>query len=75
MRKEKVARLQKALEELKDIDREVVVLRNFEGLTNTEVARILGLSKPGASLRYVRAMQRLGEVLLDLQNSPPTDDS
>jgi len=56
-------RLHAALAELKREDREVLLLRHFEQLTNGEVAALLGLSAPGASLRYLRAAKRLREVL------------
>ncbi|MEM7164741.1 MAG: sigma-70 family RNA polymerase sigma factor [Planctomycetota bacterium] len=63
MEQENWRRLLNALEGLKPVDREVVAMRHFEGLRNVDVAEILGLSKPGASVRYVRAMQRLGAAL------------
>ena len=45
------------------IDREVLVLRHFEQLSNAEAAQVLGLSKTAASQRYVRRLQRLKQVL------------
>ena len=44
-------------------DREVLALRHFEGLSNSEVALVLGLSKTAASNRYIRALERLKEIL------------
>ena len=52
-----------AIEELDDQDREVVLMRHFEELSNQEVADALGLSQPAASMRYLRAMRRLREML------------
>ncbi|MEZ6015185.1 MAG: sigma-70 family RNA polymerase sigma factor [Planctomycetota bacterium] len=52
-------RVRSALDELGDLDREVLVLRHFEQLSNTEVAAVLELSPGAASARYVRALQRL----------------
>jgi RNA polymerase sigma-70 factor (ECF subfamily) len=40
-------------------DREVILMRHFEHLTNQEVALVLGLSEAAASMRYLRAMRRL----------------
>jgi RNA polymerase sigma-70 factor (ECF subfamily) len=45
------------------LDREVLALRHFEQLSNAEAAQALGLSKSTASKRYVRALQRLKEIL------------
>jgi RNA polymerase sigma-70 factor, ECF subfamily len=50
---------------LDPIDREVLVLRHFEDLSNGEVAATLGLSKTAASNRYVRALDRLRELMAD----------
>ena len=45
------------------IDREVLALRHFEELSNSEAAAALGLSKTAASNRYIRALKRLKEIL------------
>ena len=45
------------------IDREILALRHFEELNNSETAAVLGLHKAAASNRYVRALRRLKEVL------------
>lgn len=52
-------RFQEALDQLDDQDREVVLMRHFEQLSNSEVAQALGLSEPAAGMRYLRAMRRL----------------
>jgi RNA polymerase sigma-70 factor (ECF subfamily) len=52
-----------AVEQLEDQDREVVLMRHFEQLSNSEVAEALGLTPPAASMRYLRAMRRLRELL------------
>jgi RNA polymerase sigma-70 factor (ECF subfamily) len=56
-------RLQEVLNQMDPIDREVLVLRHFEELSNGETARVLGLEKSAASNRYVRALKRLKDVL------------
>jgi RNA polymerase sigma-70 factor, ECF subfamily len=58
--------LQKALEGMDPFDREIIVLRHFEELTNAEAAEELGLPVTTASKRYVRAMKRLQSVLKTL---------
>ena len=45
------------------IDREILALRHFEELNNSEAAAVLGLHKAAASNRYVRALRRLKEIL------------
>jgi RNA polymerase sigma-70 factor (ECF subfamily) len=62
-RAETAARLTRALEQMDEVDREVLVLRHFDELSNNEVAELLGLQKAAASNRYVRALKRLKEVL------------
>ncbi|GAB5406576.1 MAG: sigma-70 family RNA polymerase sigma factor [Aureliella sp.] len=55
--------LEKALNQLNPVDREVLVLRHFEDLSNNETAAILGIKKSGASKRYVVALARLKEFM------------
>ncbi|MBI4612423.1 MAG: sigma-70 family RNA polymerase sigma factor [Planctomycetes bacterium] len=56
-------RLRQRLEELDPLDREILSLRHFEDLSNDEAAAELGISKAAASKRYVRALERLREIL------------
>ncbi|MEM7557799.1 MAG: sigma-70 family RNA polymerase sigma factor [Planctomycetota bacterium] len=55
--------LENAINSLDGVDREVLVLRHFEGLSNKETSEILGLKKSGASKRYVNALSALKELL------------
>jgi RNA polymerase sigma-70 factor (ECF subfamily) len=61
--RELAQRFAAAVERLDEQDRDVVLMRHFEQLTNAEVAQALGLSGPAASMRYLRAMRRLRELL------------
>jgi RNA polymerase sigma-70 factor (ECF subfamily) len=63
VRAELQVKLQEALNSMDPLDREVLTLRHFEELSNSEVATILGLQKSAASNRYVRALRRLKDVL------------
>ena len=58
--------VQDALNGMDPIDREVLALRHFEQLSNTETAHVLGLSKSAASNRYIRALERLREILTSI---------
>ncbi len=62
-RAELTSQLDAALQTLNAIDREVLALRHFEELTNSETARVLQMSEQAASMRYVRALGRLKQVL------------
>ncbi|MCC9606547.1 sigma-70 family RNA polymerase sigma factor [Blastopirellula sp. JC732] len=57
------ARFEQAIAQLDEQDREVVVMRHFEQLSNQEVAAALGLSAAAASMRYLRALRRLRGLL------------
>jgi RNA polymerase sigma-70 factor, ECF subfamily len=56
-------RFEAACAELDEQDQEVVLMRHFEHLTNSEAAASLGLSPQAASMRYLRAMRRLRSLL------------
>jgi RNA polymerase sigma-70 factor (ECF subfamily) len=57
------AKLQDALNKLDPIDREIIVLRYFEEMTEAEVGQLLGIQKAAATRRYVRAVRRLRDAL------------
>ena len=63
MRAELRLRVQETLNQMDEIDREVLVLRHFEDLTNSETAHVLSLSKTAASNRYIRALRRMKQAL------------
>jgi RNA polymerase sigma-70 factor (ECF subfamily) len=56
-------RLHQAITQLDDHDREVILMRHFEQMANQDVAAALGLSEAAASMRYLRAIRRLRELL------------
>lgn len=62
-RVEMQVRLQDVLNTMDPIDREVLTLRHFEEMSNSETAQVLGLTKSAASNRYIRALMRLKETL------------
>jgi len=65
-REEVRQRVLAALSELDEIDREVILLRRFENLSNSEIAAELGIEPAAASRRFARAILRLKPALLDL---------
>ena len=67
VRTETKLRIQEALNRMDDLDREVLTLRNFEQLTNSEAARVLGITQQAASNRYVRALMRMKEILKSIE--------
>jgi RNA polymerase sigma-70 factor, ECF subfamily len=58
-------RVQEALNTMSVLDREVLALRHFEQLSNSEIAHVLGITEAGASNRFVRALKRLKSILTD----------
>lgn len=62
-RAEMKIRLQEALNSMDPKDREVLALRHFEELSNTETAQVLGIKPTAACNRYVRALEHLKQIL------------
>jgi RNA polymerase sigma-70 factor (ECF subfamily) len=60
------ARLLAALDMMDPIDREVLALRHFEQLSNTETAQVLGITTTAACNRYVRALERFRPIVAAL---------
>lgn len=55
--------LQEAINGMDQIDREILALRHFEELSNTETAQVLGIKRSASSSRHIRALKRLRQVL------------
>lgn len=64
IRQEFEARFQEVLAQLNDDDREMILMRHFEQLSNQEVATALGLSEAAAGMRHLRALRKLREFLM-----------
>lgn len=63
IRQEMQRRLEQAIDRLEDEDRELILMRLSEGMSNQEVATLYGLTGPAASMRYLRAVRRLQALL------------
>jgi RNA polymerase sigma-70 factor (ECF subfamily) len=63
-RREAARRVRQAIARLSEIDREIVLMRNFEGMSNQEVAHVLQIDPATASQRFGRALLRLRKLLL-----------
>jgi len=57
-------RLDAAINLLDPDDREIVLMRHGEQMTNQEVSALLGLTEAAASMRYLRAVRKLRSGLL-----------
>lgn len=62
--------VRRAVEQLPEEQRAVVVLRGFEGLSFEEVAQVLGILRPTAESRMSRAKERLRGLLGDFMKDP-----
>lgn len=51
--------LRAAVASLSETDRQIIVLRHFDGYGNSACAEILGIDPKAASIRHVRALERL----------------
>jgi RNA polymerase sigma-70 factor (ECF subfamily) len=60
--------LHEALAQMGDDDREIIQMRHFEMLSNQETAAALGLTEAAASMRYLRALRRLRDLLTRKSN-------
>jgi RNA polymerase sigma-70 factor (ECF subfamily) len=65
-------RLHQVLQTLSSTDREILMLRHFEQLSNSDAAERLNLTTPAACNRYMRALERLRQALRE--TSPGSTD-
>ena len=59
-------RLRLALGQLDDDERDLILWRHFEQLSARDMAQLLQISEAAASKRYIRAVERLRTILLDV---------
>ena len=63
IRKELEQRFLTAMDELDEDDRDILLMRHFEQLGNSETAEALGLSAAAAGMRHLRALRKLRAIL------------
>ncbi len=61
---ERQAMTRRVMEELSDGDRQILELRHFEDMSNAECAAELEITSKAASIRYVRALKRFQELIM-----------
>ena len=73
-RAEQQLMLQEVLNSMDPIDREIVVLQHFEELTMSETAKVLGIKRSTASMRYIAALKRLKQALTAIPGFDPRSE-
>lgn len=73
--RELAQRVTQCIGQLEPRDQDILMMRHFEQLSNQEVAVVLGLTEPAASMRYLRAIKRLRVVIQDGGHSLNSSDS
>lgn len=67
-RREAARSLWKAVLGMSEVDREVLILRHFQGLTSAETATVLEIEPATARQRHRRALERLADALVARRN-------
>jgi RNA polymerase sigma-70 factor (ECF subfamily) len=64
-RREEVEQLSRVIDLLPEMDREVLLMRNVEGMSHIEIAHLLEIDHATARKRYARALVRLEKLLVE----------
>ncbi len=64
-------RLRLAMGQLDEDERDLILWRHFEQLSARDMAQLLQISEAAASKRYIRAVEKLREILVGLGLSGP----
>ncbi|OGD86740.1 hypothetical protein A2870_02775 [Candidatus Curtissbacteria bacterium RIFCSPHIGHO2_01_FULL_41_11] len=62
-KRENIAKVQKALSQLEELDRQIIILNYFEDMTGREVAKIVGIREGNLRVKTHRALKKLKEIL------------
>jgi len=63
IQKEMVRKVENAIGQLDERDTEIIVMRHYKHLTNQEASLLLNLSQAATSMRYLRAIRRLKDLM------------
>jgi len=63
---EQVRILEELIDGMEPIDREILALRHFEQMGNSEAAKLLGIGETTASQRFFRALKRLRDKMREV---------
>ncbi len=63
--------LRQALAAMPENDRQILELRHFDGMSNQDCAEVLKIAPKAASIRYVRALERLQKQLIEFTEFRP----
>ena len=74
-RRETADTVRKAVESMPENDREILLLRYVEGLSNAEASEVLTIDPATARKRHGRALKRLLSVMVQAGIAPKTDAS
>jgi RNA polymerase sigma factor (sigma-70 family) len=68
------ARLKRALLQLREDKRELIVLARYRGMTHEQIAELLGIETSAVKVRIHRALRELRDVFLQLSDGNPSCD-
>ena len=66
LREELSEKIDAALATMSELDQEVLAMRHFEELSNSEIAAALEISEQAAAMRYIRALGRIRDILASI---------
>lgn len=66
--RELAKQVEQAISSLDENDRDIILMRHYEMLSNTEVAAALQLTEAAASMRYLRALKKLRSLFESSQS-------
>jgi len=73
--REIAGQVEAVIELLNEQDREIILMRHYEHLSNLEIAEVLKLNPPAASMRYLRALRHLRQLLTENHVDAPGENS
>lgn len=73
LQQEMAKKVEHAISLLDEKDCEIIVMRHYEHLTNQEIGKVLDLTEPAASMRYLRAIRRLRAVMQETTDTSSGD--
>lgn len=63
---DEIKKMKLALAKLEDIDRQIIILRYFEEMGHSEVAKIIGINEGALRVRTIRLLKKLKKIIIKI---------
>lgn len=65
-KEDEIKKMKQALSKLEEVDRQIIILRYFEEMGHSEVAKIIGIKEGALRVRTIRLLKKLKNIIIKI---------